>query len=91
MDEPPYSNLLRTLQQHMCTVDIRMCEAVGVAEAEIYVRLSSEVHDGINFVIFHAFKDIGGVGDVAAVEDEVLVTIEAACVIQRGAIVQLVE
>jgi hypothetical protein len=55
------------------------------------VSLGGEVHDGVNLVAFHAFKDVGGVGDIATVEGEVLVTIETSCIVQSGAVIQFVE
>lgn len=53
--------------------------------------MSCEVKDGVNFVALKTVHDLRRVGDVAMVEAKVSLVIEGSGVVQRGAIVELVE
>jgi len=55
------------------------------------VGLRSEVENGINLVALEAVHDFGGVCDVAMVECEIALVVEGAGVVQRSAVVELVE
>jgi len=48
-----------------------VCEAIGVAEAEVYMRLSGKMQNSINAVSLHAVNDFSGVGYIAMVEGKV--------------------
>jgi hypothetical protein len=48
-----------------------MCEAVGVPEAQVYMRLSGEVYHRVDVVTLHAVEDVGRVRHVSAVKGEV--------------------
>jgi len=58
-------------KHYMCATDVGFCECEGVTEAEVDVRLSGEVEDGIYVVLFKAAKDSLFVGHVAEYELEV--------------------
>jgi hypothetical protein len=58
VDELLDSNLLRTLQQNVCTVDIGMCESVGVTETQVDVRLSCEMEDCVNVMSLQTVHDL---------------------------------
>lgn len=68
-----------------------MCEGVRVTEAQIDVRLGGEVEDGINVMASQAVHDLGWIRDIAMVEGEVALVIERPSIVQRGAVVELVE
>jgi hypothetical protein len=52
VDESLDTHFLCALQQDVGAVHIRVGEAVRVPEAEINVRLSGEVEDGVDVVSF---------------------------------------
>ena len=87
VDEAAYTDLLGTLEEDVCTIDVCVREAVGVAEAQVDVRLGGKVQDGVDGVPLHAVDHLGRVGDVALVEGEVAPTVEHAGVVERGAVV----
>ena len=91
MDKLLDTNLLRALQQHVGAVDVGMRKAVGVAKAQVNVRLGGKVEDGIDIVAFQAVINLGGGGDVSLVEGEVPLVIEDASVVEGRAVVQLIE
>lgn len=85
------ADLLGTLEEDMGAVDVGVCEAVRVAKAQVDVRLGGKVEDGVDVVALEAVNHLDGVGDVALVEAKVALLVEGACVIERGAVVKLVE
>lgn len=91
MDEAADVDLFGTLQQHVCAVDIRVCEVVRVAKAQVDVRLGGKVEYGVDIVSLQAVDHLGRVGDVALVKGKVALVIEHPCVVERGAVVQLVK
>lgn len=91
VDEALDADLLGGLEQHVGAVDVGVGEAVRVTEAQVDVRLRGEVEDGVDVVALEAVHHLGGVGDVALVEGEVALVIEGARVVERRAVVELVE
>lgn len=91
VDEALDVDALGTLQQHVGTVDVGVCESVRVTEAQIDVGLSGEVEDGVDLVPLQALDDFGGVGNVAVDESEVGLFVQYTGVVERRAVVQLVE
>jgi hypothetical protein len=85
------ANLLGTLEQHVGAVDVGVSKAVRVAKAQVDVRLGGKVEDGVDVVALEAVDHLDGVGDVALVEAKVALLVEGACVVERGAVVELVE
>jgi len=85
------ASLFGTLQKDVRTVHVGVREAVGVAEAQVDVRLGSEMKHRVNFMALHAVQDLGRVGEVAVVEGKVASVIEGPRVIQGGAVVELVK
>jgi hypothetical protein len=75
----------------VCAENVIVGESVGISEAQVNVGLSSKVEDGVNLVAFKAVHDFRGIGDIAMVEAEVPLVIECSRVVQRGAVVELVE
>lgn len=91
VDEALDADLLGGLEQHVGAVDVGVGEPVRVTEAQVDVRLRGEVEDGVDVVALEAVHHLGGVGDVALVEGEVPLVIEGAGVVERCAVVELVE
>lgn len=91
MDEALDTNLLGTLEQDVGAVDVGVGEAVGVAKAQVDVRLGGKVEDGVDVVALQAVDNLRGVGDVTLVEGEVALVIQGAGVVERGAVVKLVK
>jgi hypothetical protein len=91
MNELLDSNLFGTLKQDVCTKYIIVSESVGISEAQVDMGLSSKVENGVNFVAFKAVHDFRRICDIAMIEAEVPLVIECSCVVQRGAVVELVE
>lgn len=91
MNELLDSNLFGTLKQDMCAKYVIVGESIGISETQIDVGLSSKVENSVNFVAFKAVHDFRRISDIAMVEAEVPLVIECSCVVQRGAVVKLVE
>lgn len=91
VDELLDADLLCALQQNVSSVDVRMCEGVGVSEAQINVRLCSKVEDSINLMSLQTVHDLGGVRDIAMVECEVALVVQDSSVVQGRAVVELIE
>lgn len=85
------SNLLCALKQDVGAEYIVIGEGVGIAKAQVNVRLRGKVEDGINLVAIEAVHDFGGIGDVAMVKAKVPLVIKCPRIVQRGAIVKLVK
>ena len=85
------ATLSRAFQQHMCTVYVCVCELVRVAEAKIDVRLRSEMEDGVDFVLTKHALHIRRRCDVAILGSEVGLVVEGARIIERCAVIELVE
>lgn len=66
-------------------------EDVGVAETQIHMRMRSQVKDGVNVVFLQAPDHVGGCGDIAVEEAEVRLLFQHARIVQRAAVVELVE
>src|SRR5450432_3664497 len=75
----------------MCAKDVVIGECVRVAKAQVNVGLSGKVEDGINLVAFKTIHDFGGVCNIAMVEAKVPLVIERPGIVERSAVVQLVE
>lgn len=91
VDEALDANLLGALEQNVGAVDVGVGEAVGVAKAQIDVRLGGKVEDSVNVVTLQAVDNLRGVGDVALVEGEVALVVQGTGVVQRRAVVKLVK
>lgn len=83
--------LARSLEQDVCAVYVRVGELVRVAEAQVDVGLRCEVEDGVDLVLTQHALDIAWGGDVAMLEGEVRSVVEHARVVQRCAVVELVQ
>ena len=83
--------LPRSLKQHMCSIDVCVCELVRIAEAEVDVRLRSKVEDGIDLVPAQYAFYVRGRCDITLLECEIRSVIEYARVVERCAIVQFVK
>jgi hypothetical protein len=83
--------LLDALEQHMRAEHVILRENVRVAETQVYVRMRGEVEDRINIVLLQAFDHITGYGDIAVKEAEIWLRLQHARIVQRAAIVELVE
>ena len=68
--------LSRPFQQHMCPIYIRVRELVRVAEAEIDMRLSSEVKYSIDIVLAEHALHIGRRRNVSLFEAVVRAVVE---------------
>ena len=55
------------------------------------MRLRGEVEDGVDFVALQAVDNLGRVRNVALVEGEIALLIESPRVVERGAVIELVE
>lgn len=55
------------------------------------MRLGSEVKDGVDVVALQAVHDLGGIGDIALVKSKVALVVQSASVVERSAVVKLVE
>jgi hypothetical protein len=83
--------LLDALEQHMRAKHIVLRENVGVAETQIHVRMRSKVEDGIDVVFLQAPDHVAWYGDIAVEEAEIRLRLQHARIVQRAAIVELVE
>jgi hypothetical protein len=77
----------RSLEQDVCAVNIRVCELVRIAKAEVDVRLCCEVEDGFDLVFAQYTLDICGRCDVTLFECEIWSVVENSRVVERGAVV----
>jgi hypothetical protein len=66
-------------------------EAIRVAKAQVDVRLGGKVEDGVDVVALHAVEHLGRVGNVAVEKGKVALIIEDTRVVERRAVVELVE
>lgn len=80
-----------TFQQHVRADDIVVGEGIRVAKTQIHMRLRREVEDGINLVGSQAPQDIGIFCEIAVEELEIRATFEHSRIVQRTAVVELVE
>ena len=87
VDELLDANFLRTLQNHMCAVNVGVCERVRVTETQINVGLRCEMEDGVNFVSLEAVHHFGGICDIAMVESEVALVVQGTRVVEGSAVV----
>lgn len=91
VDEALDPDLLGRLEKNVSAVDVSVGETVRVSETQVNVGLRGEVEDGVNVVALEAVHDLRGVRDVAMVEGEVPLIVQGAGVVERCAVVQLVE
>lgn len=80
-----------TLQQDMRTDNIVVSERIRVAETQIDMRLCSKMEDRINLVRAQALQDIIVLGEISMEELEIRSTFQHPGVVERTAIVELVE
>lgn len=91
MDESLDTDLLRALEEDVGAVYVGVREPVRVSEAEVHMRLCGEVEYRVDVMPLQAVDDLGRVGDVSVVEAKVPLVVQGAGVVERGAVVQLVE
>jgi hypothetical protein len=91
MYEPIDAMLSRSFEQDMCAVYVRVREFIRIAEAEVDMRLRGEMEDSIDIVLPQHTLYVCRQCDVPVFECEVRSVIENSCVVERGAVVQLVE
>jgi len=91
VDEALDPDLLSRLEKNVSAVDVGVGETVRVSETQVNVGLRGEVEDGVNIVALEAVHDLRGVRDVAMVEGEVSLIVQDAGIVERCAVVQLVE
>ena len=75
----------------MCAEYIVFRENVGVAETQVHVCVRREVEDGVNVVLLQAFDHVAWNRDIAVEEAEVRLRLQHAGIVQRAAVVELVE
>lgn len=71
VDESFDLGLDSALEHGVCTFDVGLGELERVSEAQIDMRLRSEMEDGINLVLLQRSENIVAVGDVAKGKVEV--------------------
>lgn len=91
VDEAGDAAVLGGLKKNVSAVDVGVGKLKGVTEAEIDVRLSSKVEDGVDVVGSQAVANVLGVADVTVVEGEVLHAVESPDVGHGCTVVELVE
>lgn len=82
---------LGALEEDVRAYDVRVRKVERVAEREVDVRLSCKVEYRVDRVGAKGGEDGGGVGDVAVVERKVGSAADGREVVQRAAVVELVE
>jgi hypothetical protein len=83
--------LSSTFKQDVRSVYVCVRELIRVAEAEVDVRLRSEVEDGVDLVFAKHPLYVGRRCDVTILECEVGLIVKDARVVECRAVVQLVE
>jgi hypothetical protein len=73
------------------SVYVCVCELIRVAEAKVDVRLRSEMEDGVDLVLAKHALYVGRRCDVAILECEVGFVVKGARVVERCAVVELIE
>lgn len=91
MNEAADLGLLRSFKQDVDTAYIGICEPIRVSEAKIDMRLSSKVKNRINTICGETVEDFGRIGDIAAHKREASQIVQLPYVVQRSAIIELVE
>lgn len=81
----------RSFKQHVCAIYVRVGEFVRVAEAQVDVRLRSEVEDCVNLVLAKHTLYVYWRCDISVLECEVILAIENARIVEGRAVVELVE
>jgi hypothetical protein len=89
--KPSDAMLPCALQKNMRPVYIRVGELIGVAEAEINMRLRGEMENGIDLVLPQHALDVCRRGNVSVLECKVWPAVEDARVVQCCAIVELIQ
>lgn len=75
----------------MSAVDIGVRETVGIAEAQVHVGLGREVQNCVDLVAIQTIQYLIGVGYVALDEGEVASLIQSPRIVERAAVIQLIE
>lgn len=83
--------LLDALEQHMRAEHIVLREDVGVAEAQVHVCMRREMENRVDVVLLQAFYHVARYGNIAMKEAEIRLRLQHARIVQRAAIVELVE
>lgn len=79
------------LQQYMRSEHIILGERVRIAKRQVHVRLRGQMEDGVDVVLSQTAQHIGRLGDVSVEEFEIGPGFEHARVVERTAVVELVE
>lgn len=91
VDEAVDADALGALEEDVGAVDVGVGEAVRVTEAQVDVGLGGEVENGVNVVALQAVEHLVGIGDVALDKGKVLAFVEGTGVVERRAVIELVE
>lgn len=81
----------RTLEQHMRTHDIIVGESEGVAKTQVHMALRRQMENGVDLVHFQTLEHVGFFGNITVKEAEIRSSLEHARVVQRTAVIQLIE
>lgn len=81
----------RTLEQHMRTHDIIVGESEGVAKTQVHMALRRQMENGVDLVHFQTLEHVGFFGNITVKEAKIRSSLEHARVVQRTAVVQLIE
>lgn len=85
------ADLYRAVEQDMRSEYVVLREVEGVSEAQVNVRLGSEMEDGVDVEFAKALQDIGRLCHITVKEVEVWPPFEHPRVVPRAAVVQLIE
>lgn len=85
------SILLDALEQHVRAENIVLREDVGVAETQIHMRVRRKMEYGVDVVFLQALDDIAWNRHIAVEEAEIRLRLQHARIIQRAAVIELVE
>ena len=85
------AHLYCAIEQDMRSEYVVLREVEGVSEAQVNVRLRSEMEDGVDVEFAKALEDVGRLCHIAVEEVEVRPSFEHPRVVPRAAIVQLIE
>lgn len=91
VESPDTTILLDTLEQDVCAKHIVFGKRVRVTKTQIHMRVGREVEDGIDAVISEALQHVTWSRHIAVEEAEIRLRLQHASIVQRAAVIQLVE
>lgn len=83
--------LLDTLEQDVRAKDVVFGEGIRVTKTQIHMRVGREVEDGVDAVIPEALQHVAWPCYIAVEEAEIWLRLQHARIVQRAAVIQLVE